>query len=314
MKKFLQKLLLFSGILYLLALGVDMAMTYKIQHLETAPYANWNDIYCSDNLQHDMLIMGSSRAFVQFNPKILDSILQVDSYNLGCNGQGMDSELLKYDLYRRHATAKPKYILYEVSPGTMYCGGRYEEFQYDPYVYDKYLWEQVRKRRNLSWADRFVPCWRYIKNMKIYRDIMVNKSYYTNHDNILYKGFIDHDKKWDGSRYKKVKEINYDKSPKAIRAFEDFLNGCQREGIQVVMVYAPYYIGATAKVKDVEGMHRMFDGIAERHNCKTLDYTHHPVCNDTCYFYNAIHLNRKGATLFSTQLAHDLDSLGIVQP
>lgn len=56
----------------------------------------------------------------------------------------------------------------------------------------------------------------------------------------------------------------------------------------------------------------LYKGIADRHNCPFLDYTNDPICYDTLNFYNAMHLNAHGANLFSAELAHDLDSLGLI--
>lgn len=43
-----------------------------------------------------------------------------------------------------------------------------------------------------------------------------------------------------------------------------------------------------------------------------LDYTNDPICYDTAYFYNAMHLNARGANLFTEKLAHDIDSLNLI--
>ena len=57
-------------------------------------------------------------------------------------------------------------------------------------------------------------------------------------------------------------------------------------------------------------MWAMYRNMASICDAQILDYTHNPICYDTAYFYNAQHLNRKGAEKFSRILAHDLDSLG----
>ena len=37
------------------------------------------------------------------------------------------------------------------------------------------------------------------------------------------------------------------------------------------------------------------------------------ICYDTTYFYNAMHLNKIGAEIFSDTLANDIKRLGIIK-
>ena len=309
MKKFLLHFLLFSCILYALAWCIDTCVSRKMASLSSSPFANWNDIY-RQQLNSDVLIMGSSRAYVQFNPRILDSILHVNSYNLGCNGRPVDAQLVKYRIYRQKQHTKPRLIIYELYPGSMDTSNRYEKIQFLPHLRDPRLWAATHTMEQFSLADGFIPCWRFLNYKKDILAILNGKSYFCQPENTLYKGFLDYDKSWDGSALAKIDTIYYQKDPQIIKQFEQFLDECERDSIRVVFVMAPYYIGATRKMHDAEGMRRMFHQLAAPHDIPVLDYTHDILCYDTAYFYNATHLNRTGATMFTTQLAHDIDSLG----
>lgn len=56
----------------------------------------------------------------------------------------------------------------------------------------------------------------------------------------------------------------------------------------------------------------LYREIADRNSFPFLDYSNDPICYDTLNFYNAMHLNARGANLFSAELAHDLNSLGFI--
>ena len=60
-------------------------------------------------------------------------------------------------------------------------------------------------------------------------------------------------------------------------------------------------------------MYEMYDTIAQRFNIPILDYNDISMCYDTTYFYNGTHLNKLGAEVFTTKLAHDIDSLGLLK-
>ena len=311
MKKFLLMICLFFGLLYWLAWGVDFFITRQFEKVDASPFANWNDIYNSD-IQADVLIMGSSRAYVQFNPRILDSVLQVNSYNLGMDGRAVESQVIKYHIYRRKQKTKPQLVLFEVYQGTMDVSNGYQRLQFVPYLTDANLWWQTRRLEGFSWADDVIPCWRYRNYIQDVKEIINGTSFYCCPEQKAYKGFCDYDKPWDGSMLARIDTIVYSREPEAIAEVERFLEECHREQIQVAFVIAPYYIEATRKIEDLDGWYRMISAIAEPFDVPILDYTYDSLSYDTTYFYNASHLNREGAALFTKKLAHDLDSLGLV--
>ena len=110
----------------------------------------------------------------------------------------------------------------------------------------------------------------------------------------------------------RIDTIIYSREPEAVAEVMHFLEECQREQIKVAFVVAPYYIGATRKIGDLDGWYGMISAIAEPFNVPILDYTYDSLSYDTAYFYNASHLNRVGAALFTQKLARDLDSLGLL--
>ena len=311
MQKFLIRISVFLLILWAMALTADILITRQFKKLEASPFANWNDIY-GGNIQSDVLIMGSSRAYVQFNPRILDSVLHINSYNLGMNGRAVESQIVKYQVYRHEGNPKPKLILYELYQSSLDTSNGYDRIQFAPYLHDLFLWKQVRKTEHFTWADAFLPFWRYRKYKKEIGEIVKGSSFYERADQKVYKGFVDYDKPWDGQKFASLDTIHYAQHPLAIAEMKKFLKECHDEEIPVVFVIAPYYIGATKKIDDLPGMYKLFHEITEPYGIPILDYTYHPLSYDTAYFYNASHLNRKGSTLFSLQLAHDLDSLQLI--
>ena len=99
-------------------------------------------------------------------------------------------------------------------------------------------------------------------------------------------------------------------NPEAVDIFNQYLAQCQEEGIRVVMVYAPFYIGATQKMGyAADSMFTLYQSFANHYGCDILNYTYDSISFDTLNFYNASHMNSRGSELFSTKLAHDLKGL-----
>lgn len=304
-------LLLFFGVLYVLACGLDFFISSQFKKIEASPFANWNDIY-DDNINADILVIGSSRAYVQFNPHVIDSTLRLNSYNLGMDGRAVESQMIKYHIYRREQQTKPRLILFEIYQGTLDVSNGYQRIQFVPYLTDLHLWRKTHRLEDFTWADAVIPCWRYRNYLNEIKEIIKGTSFYCKPENQAYKGFCDYDKVWDGSMLERIDTIIYSRNKSAINEVSEFLEECRQEQIPVVFVIAPYYIGATRKIGNLDGWYELVSSITEPYNVPILDYTYDSLSYDTTYFYNASHLNRQGAALFSKKLAKDLDSLGLI--
>jgi hypothetical protein len=272
----------------------------------------WNDIY-SGKLHADAVIIGSSRAWAQYDPQILDSILSIDSYNLGIDGSPINRQIFKYNTYRRLNT-KPKLIIQNIDYSTINVYSGYKREQFFPYFFDKIFLEGANFEEHFNFSEKHLPIYRYIG----YPDLIqmglgfnMSKIYGSNY--VLVKGYYGKMLPWDGSKLKEQTEIEYNQDSTALRIFDQYLAQAKKEDIKIVFVYAPLYVEVTKIVKDLNGLYLMYDSIAKKYDIPILDYTYDPLSYDTAYFYNANHLNRTGAELFSAKLAYAIDSLKILK-
>ena len=98
MRKYLLNTLLFSSICIVLAFGFDMFLSARLRTNKNRIYANWNQIY-NASLDYDLVINGNSRAWVQYDPFIIDSLLHINCYNLGIDGSPINRQIIKYQKY-----------------------------------------------------------------------------------------------------------------------------------------------------------------------------------------------------------------------
>mgnify|MGYP003304114556 CR=1 FL=1 len=117
MKKFLYKTLLFACFITFCAYGLDMFMSWRLRTNENRIYAAWNQVYNSD-LDYDLVVNGSSRAWTQYSPLILDSILSINTFNLGMDGSAVNRQIIKYEKFSSiHNT--PTCIVQNIDYATM---------------------------------------------------------------------------------------------------------------------------------------------------------------------------------------------------
>lgn len=309
MRKYLLNTLLFSSICLVLAFGFDMFLSARLRTSKNRIYANWNQIYNAP-LDYDLVINGSSRAWVQYDPFIIDSILHVNSYNLGMDGSPINRQIIKYQKYcELHRV--PKCLIQNIDFGTMAIRYGYEREQFFPYFfYDRKLILEFEKYEKFSILEKYFPCYRYLG----YEDISLESFFSTNNYEVeLDAGYHAFDKEWDGTNLVNLDSIECDCDTNMINMFDDFLKREINKDVKIIFVYAPIYYVARKKMINEQQMFEMYDSIAKKFNIPILDYNDIPMCYDTTYFYNGTHLNRKGAELFTTKLAHDIDSLGLLK-
>lgn len=308
MKRFLKIVWIVAVLLYGLNLGLDYAISYKLQHSADRRYVGWSKII-NEQLDADLLIMGSSRAWVQYSPSILDSILQINTYNMGIDGSGLNRQIIRYEVYNHYQAKKPKYIVLNVDhfSANEWSYG-YEREQFFPYMWSPYMRKVISKVEPMSWGERYIPVYRYTTYKGLY-NVVHEKPW----DAMTYKGYLGHDRTWNAAAYEELTAFHFNADERVMAMFDQFLKERRAEGIQVIFCYAPIYIGFTNKVENLQDFFDFYKNKAEEYDIPILNYTYSEWSMDTIYFYNASHLNRRGAELFSTQLAHDLDSLGIIK-
>ncbi len=305
MRRFLLKTGITLLVLLAVAWGLDVFVTSNLHHSSARIFNTYNAIF-NDTLQSDVVIMGSSRGQVQYNPAILDSILDFNCYNLSVDGRCIDAEIVMYKIYRKHAP-KPELIIQNIDFGTLQRSNGYEREQYSPYLIKDNLFEQVKESEGYTWADKWLPLVRYAGYHEVIKEGFGIKNKLSHP--AMYKGWCGHDKEWDGRMFAAISTVPFEVNPEAVELFDDYLADCKAEDIQVVLVYAPIYIGVTEKMDSVQLMFDTYQSFADKYDFPVLNYTYDSLSYDTSCFYNATHLNKKGAEIFSSKLAMDLREL-----
>lgn len=307
MKRFLKICLLTGGILYCLNLCLDVYVSERFQHNTDRKYVGWNDIIHSQ-LNAEVVIMGSSRAWVHYSPFIIDSILHTNSYNLGIDGSNLNRQIIKYNVFDHYQKVKPKYLIINIDyVSSLGWTIGYEREQFFPYMLNSYTRQQIRKVEPFSFMELYIPLYRYTTYKGVF-SIMKEAS----SDGMeLYKGYKGLERIWDGEAYNEMKTFHFSPNEETLKMFDEFLYARYVEGIQIIFCFSPIYSGLTQKVDNMQEVYDTYQILANKYEIPILDYNYIDICSDSTYFYNATHLTKQGSEIFSTKLAHDIDSLGL---
>lgn len=296
----------------------DIIVSRGLRKTTIRPYAVWNDIYNGTNLNNDLVFIGASSCWVSYNPVVFDTILGISTYNLGIDGHNWyPCQPLRYDTYMRYAEKKPKYIIINIDMGIFGIMDEpmYEREQFFPYFWlDDSLVTQVRDMKNISFMDRYCPMWRYIGYRK-WIETGVASSFGKKHfeEDGVYKGHKGNEYPWDRASLNTMDSVPIAYYPAYADSLLQFISQHRADGQEVVLVMSPVYHELQERFTNREEMCTRYDSIAKVAGVELINYWSHPMVQDSTYFYNSTHLNKRGANLISERLAHDLDSLNLIE-
>lgn len=277
--------------------------------MEDYRFQSWKEI-SDGKINADIIINGNSRALSHFNPKILDSVLNKKTYNLGIGGHPFNVQDMKYRFYLTH-NSQPRFIIQNVDFGTLVKKSilGHEREQVFPYFNDKFLRKELTSF-GFNKTDIYAPIVRYIGYQMVIKNGLLEFFRVKHYKNrYSYKGFSPEKGGWNPSELNKIKTIEFQLDRQTHDLFELYLKNCSKNKIRVILVNSPVYHGAMAKVKNKAQMNTYFQNIAKKYGHIYLDYTSDSICLDTTNFTVAVHLNEKGANIFSTNFAKDITTI-----
>lgn len=306
MKRFIKLVTLTIGMLFVLNVVLDYCFTVFLNQSQSELYKEWNRII-HGTIDADLVVIGSSRAWAQYDPHIMDSILLANSYNLGINGGSVNRQIVKYKVFRHYQKKKPSFLIVNFDYWNTWVINRFQREQYFPYLANVYMRKLIIDQEPFSLMELYLPMYRYYFQgvSKLLREAMEIEN--------TYKGYHAHDLEWDGEEFAKVKTVMFESLQNVVDEFDVFLSDLQRDDVKVIFVCSPIYIGVTEMTVNLSEFYDFRKHFSEKYGIPVLDYINDPICTDTTCFYNATHLNKKGAELFTTKLCQDLDSLGILK-
>jgi hypothetical protein len=298
--------LLIVPILYVLQYLADKGL----RNSKRIPFATWTDIYQS-KINADVLIIGSSRAQFMVSPQILDSILGINTYNLGMNGWGTDMHLARFKIYLQH-NKPPKFIIHSIDLKVFDKRADLWEYeQFLPYLDDSIIVNNTKQYEGrFTFPELYFPAFKYNKNLAIMYN-GVKRNFANETKNYQYKGYLSNDLNWNYVDYESGVKVFpngmlAEVRPDTRKRFIDYVSYCKRNNIKIIFEIAPIYYLGFLRFNNRNEIIKELGKIANEYDIPFLDYTDDTLCYNQKYFYNTMHLNKRGAEVFSKRLANDI--------
>jgi len=269
---------------------------------------------------NDMVIIGASRAFYHYNPRIIDSVCNIKSYNLGMDGSNIVEQNMVLHTYLQHHPV-PKVVLLNVD-GFEFDSKEvvYNDLDYMPYLKVPEVKKTIGSYEHFKYS-LLAPLFLLERDCSLPDDKVKVHALFSSDDTLLSVFKEEGEEKYYGEAYNgyqannapleadvndpvKIFPVNYD--TEGLNILVNMIQFCKSKHITPVFVYGPLYHTYTKKFPGCETLMNKIAVIAEQNNVLYLDYSKAGYSSDSSCFYNIQHLNGKGSALFSKQVAMDL--------
>jgi hypothetical protein len=287
--------LLISHLIYLfLEKGIQQFSSYSYPRLVEIIEGKTN---------YDMLFFGTSRTQVHINPRITDSILQLNTYNAGKAGaSSLEVRMLLEAYLTKHKA--PKYMVYNIDHLSILNADKVPNSA----LYLFFLDNEAIARGLETTYDRvflmkYIPFTRIMNLDDYYRNIGIQGNRGQTEiqkGSIYYKGFASN----DNSKLKKIKAVKpIEIAVPSLVEINKIISVCAQNKIKLIFHYGPilWQNGQETsfqRVKEIEAL-----AMQKNIDFLTLDTLKTFEQKD---FYDMVHLNRDGTTKYAVIFAHAL--------
>ncbi|MFH2142219.1 MAG: hypothetical protein ABIJ97_07350 [Bacteroidota bacterium] len=319
MRKFIIYILLFLSPLifscYLLDIFISKQLKRANLHAQ-GEYPVWNSIIDGE-VNSDIVIYGSSTAWVQFNPTMIGDSLNTTTYNLGIDGHNFWLQYLRHKLLLKHNN-KPKLIIHSVDNATLQKRTElYNPDQFLPYM----LWNNdienaIKSYKGYTFLDFKIPLIRYFGKTDAIKTVV--KMMINQRSNVVVRvrGYNEQDIQWNDDFDEAKKTMKYYKAiidTPSIILFDKYLKECVDNKINVIFVYPPEFIEGQNFIINRDEIINLYKYYSEKYNILFIDFSNDSISFQKQYFYNSIHLNKKGSELFTNKLIARIKGINLNQ-
>lgn len=299
MKRFIIKILIFT----ILSLIIAIAIEFVVRSVPN-PYKYKISLIEKQKKDIQLLVLGPSTAYNGINPRFFKK----KTLNMALGGQGITIDAFLVNRYL-HQMPNLEAIILPVGYATLFMPDVFG-FPDGLMSYNVYY----RFEPNCFSFDNYEFFHRKSVRTKLERMIRGEAPQFSDSLGFTGSGWIGDLEAEDFIRGMTIEDYSDNQIDKNIKALRQIAELSDKANVKLIIVSIPFHksFRDLASPKQWLFTDSVIDCVIKQYNnSMCLDY-YSTDFSDTCYL-NAAHLNIFGAELFSTMLAHDLDSLGVFQ-
>lgn len=300
MRKFVFKVLFFFAVIAIVDRAFGIAMKNVLQDTDKGDWGRNNYIF--NDVNSDVIILGSSRAIHHYNPQVFSDSLGLSCYNCGEDGMGIFLMWARYQAIRKRYT--PKLVIYEVFPEydllTNSDNQRYLKFlrPYNDLPVIKTVINDVCSNENMKLQSemyRYNSFFLDIISQRISKPSPIARDYTYSPLPLQMK---------DNPRKMIERKMCYSFDSLKISYLEDLILACKKDSVMLVFTASPKF----ASFSDDEFY--PLKKLCRTYNVPFINQYCNAVYRDnSAYFADVSHLNKKGAEMFTVLLVSNIKEM-----
>jgi len=276
--------------------------------------ANMHYIMTPSKEQNDVIFIGNSRTYVQIDPRKVDSVSGLRSYNLGLDGCNVPFFYMALSKYLQCHPA-PGYVVINAD----FAGFNTTEKVYNYPDYQEYLGDSLvaaclmpyyaefrhglLARFSLFMEINSKPDEEKIASLMYHVKGIKSKDKGVQAD--LKRGFSPSTNMW-GTQQHKIDSYKSPFTSQGLDLLRQTIGICKSKGIKVILVCPPLFKDYHSIIVNYDTIRDSLQSIANQYKVPYWIYADSYLGNTTDYFYNVEHLNATGAGIFSQMLGDDI--------
>lgn len=300
MKRFIFKSLFFIGIIYALGCAVEFWIGTQLKEGKRYFFqGDWHDL---DNHNSEILFVGNSRTWVHVDPFFIQKKFNTTCEVVAQDGQDIAIVWLKLKEYLNHNQA-PKELYLQFDP--FFLQTRNDLYGIDflrtCFFFDRVDLTSLSNRNGYKAYYRFVPLAAYNWKVmgKIWNDEVIDstESYENTH------GAIIQDKMWEGD-WQHPENVSIDAHRIGVE-LDSIVMACKSRDIALYAIFSPQSSPSYSRISNVEILESEILRL-EKLSGMSIPFINFngDQYNDSTLFYNHMHMNRKGVTLWMDSLVN----------
>jgi len=306
---------------------IVVAVAFSIQYLADRGLQNWQNTIYNDwqntlegKINSDVIIMGSSRGFVGYNPKIIEYKLKLKTYNISYNAGGYKLQLSKLNIYLKK-NRKPKVLIQNLDLAHFDENDILpEEFQFIPFLNNSDIDDLVMSYDSKYNYLKYIPLLKYNQNLKLLKNgIYTNFKNFNIENGTTYQGYCPQNRifKIEQHNLKRIEkkskqDLDINREKKILKKMMDFYKLNFGSSTKIIFVWAPenklrlnkaYDSLKSPLIKEINLIQK------NNKNIYFIDLSHHVISKNDDYFYDTFHLNKKGSEVFSQVLSAKISKI-----
>lgn len=275
------------------------------------------NLIAEHKIDPEIIIFGSSVGEAGIDPLILNRECGLSSFNCCIDGtrfsqyKGLIDEYNAYSVSNKCVVMVETYFSFEPT-----CSLTSIE-RYAAHIRNQRIYNAlVAVQPDLAWKCRYIPFYKLIAVSHVYyKNAAIGWANYLKGVDLLNgsSGQAPVDRGWDPDQdehLKSMKLFQAEVNDRVLQNYRDAIVRIAASGRKVVLVLPPFY-QEMHNVVDFTLMRETLRSLSTNSNTLFLDYSESHITTEKQNFYNAGHLNRKGASTFSRELAEGLMRNGI---